>query len=148
MRSNSLGNVSPNIYRAGDIVKLSVSFVVWPSSRGKTNMNIQLHSMRMLNNKETNVSLSFIHDQLSYLTSILITKNAKMNAMIASNQRVSGSILNLPKCKRTYNEEEQVAEAQHKLSKMKINAHTEIDPLQNLDALQPVDIIDGTIFSL
>jgi hypothetical protein len=148
MRSNSLGNVSPNIYRAGDIVELSVSFVVWPSSRGKTNMNIQLHSMRMLNNKETNVSLSFIHDKFSYLTSILITKNAKMNAMIAGNRRVSGGILDLPKRKRTYNEEERVAEAQHKLSKMKIDARTEIDPPQNLDALQPVDIVDGTIFSL
>jgi hypothetical protein len=55
-----MGNVSPEIYRVGDIVELSLSFVVWPASRGKSRMNIQLQSMRLLNNEETNVSQSYI----------------------------------------------------------------------------------------
>jgi len=56
MLLNRMANVSPDIYRVGNIVELSVSFVVWPSARGKSRMNIQLQSMRLLNKEETNVS--------------------------------------------------------------------------------------------
>lgn len=53
---NRTGNVSPEVFRVGDIVDLSVSFVAWPCGRGKFRMGIQLKSMRLLDKEETNVS--------------------------------------------------------------------------------------------
>ena len=52
------GNVSPEVFRIGDIVELSVSFVVWPWGRDKYRMGIQLKSIRLLDGEETNVSLT------------------------------------------------------------------------------------------
>jgi hypothetical protein len=70
-----MGTVSPDIYRVGDIVELSVSFVVWPNARGKSRMIIQLQSMRLLNNEETNVSLYYMRELLLYLTPSQERKN-------------------------------------------------------------------------
>ena len=42
---NRIGNVSLEIYRVGDIIELSVSFIIWPASCGKSHMNIQLQLM-------------------------------------------------------------------------------------------------------
>jgi hypothetical protein len=53
------GNVSPEVFRVGDIVELSVSFVVWPWGRDKHRMGIQLKSIRLLDAEESNVGLSF-----------------------------------------------------------------------------------------
>ena len=140
-------NVSPDIYRVGDIVKLSVSFVVWPSARGKSRMNIQLQSMRLLNKEETNVSCAHIRELLLYLTACFL-KNARMKAMIDSNRRQTNSKLALPKCKRTYTREEEIAEAQLKLSKMRIDKSlTLVEPLQIRDTVQHVNGENSRAFS-
>ena len=44
-RTVRTGNVSPEVFRIGDIVELSVSFVVWPWGRDKYRMGIELKSI-------------------------------------------------------------------------------------------------------
>ena len=148
MLLNRMVNVSPDIYRVGDIVELSVSFVVWPSARGKSRMNIQLQSMRLLNKEETNVSCTHIRELLLYLTACFL-KNARMKAMIDSNRRQTNSKLALPKRKRTYTREEEIAEAQLKLSKMRIDKSlTLVEPLQIRDTVQHVNSENSRAFSM
>lgn len=147
-RLNRMGNVSPDIYRVGDIVELSVSFVVWPSSRGKCRMNIQLQSMRLLDNEETNVSHSYIRELFLDLTGFLV-KNARMKAMVDSNRRQTQGKLALPKRKKTYTKEEQVAEAQLKLSKMRIDdALTQGEPFHIGDTIRSSSSANGGGFSM
>ena len=137
IRTFRIGNVSPEIYRVGDIVELSVSFVVWPCSRGKARMIIQLRSMRLLDNEETNVS----HYNILHIIRVLLLRiflsffknlqNARLKAMRESNRRHTEGKLAVPKRKKTYTKEEEIAEAQFKLSKMRIDETlTRVEPLQ------------------
>lgn len=143
-----MGNVSPDIYRVGDIVELSVSFVVWPASRGKSRMNIQLQSMRLLDNEETNVSHSYIRNLFLDLT-VFLVKNARMKAMIDSNRRQTSGKFALPKRKKTYTREEQVAETQLKLSKMRIDdAHTQGEPFHIGDTIRSASGGNGGALSM
>ncbi|KIM40845.1 hypothetical protein M413DRAFT_11164 [Hebeloma cylindrosporum] len=51
--SNGSGNIPPRMFRVGDIVELSVSFVAWPTRNGNSQMKIQLKSIRQLDREET-----------------------------------------------------------------------------------------------
>lgn len=137
IRTFRIGNVSLEIYRVGDIVELSVSFVVWPCSRGKARMIIQLRSMRLLDNEETNVS----HYNILHIIRVLLLRiflsffknlqNARLKAMRESNRRHTEGKLAVPKRKKTYTKEEEIAEAQFKLSKMRIDETLmQVEPLQ------------------
>jgi len=60
-----------------------------------------------------------------------------MKAMVESNRRQTNSKLMLPKCKRTYTREEEIAEAQLKLSKMRIDKSLTLgEPLQIGDTVR------------
>jgi len=120
------GSVSPEIFRIGNIVELAVSFVVRVSGPDKFRMSIQLKSVRLLDREETNVSHlfsclpTFIYHFYFIFYCLLHLKNARMMSMIDNRDKKSVK-LTVPKRKKTYTKEEETAEAQFKLFKMRID---------------------------
>ena len=103
--------------------------------------------MRLLDNQETNVSHSYIRELFLDLT-VFLVKNARMKAMIDSNRRQTKGKLTLPKRKRTYTKEEQIAETQLKLSKMRIDdAQTQGEPFCIGDTIRSASSANGGALS-
>jgi len=89
-------------------------------------MSIQLKSIQLLDGEETNVSLTLFWTFLG-LTFNFYIKNARLKTMIGNSQRKTVKFA-VPKRKKTYTKEEEMAEAQFKLSKMNIEQeHTRHD---------------------
>ena len=93
--------------------------------------------MRLLDNEETNVS----HYNILHIIRVLLLRiflsffknlqNARLKAMRESNRRHTEGKLAVPKRKKTYTKEEEIAEAQFKLSKMRIDETLmQVEPLQ------------------